>query len=436
MKNFIKLLPVFVAFNCFSQITITQTSMPVAGDTLRYSTVNPLGLNLNIGQKGANQSWDYSGLVSNGQDIYQYIAANKTPYFFYFFNQIGLKTADSIGVAQFSFKNIYSFYTKNSTVFKAEGLGYSISGIPLASNYTDDDEIYQFPLKYHDSDVSTFRFVFSIPGQNLFSFVQAGKRINYVDGWGSIKTPYKTYSSVLRVKTIVDEVDTLVSQFTKIPFPRKQVIYKWLSADERIPVLELIGTEVGSVFTATQIRYRDQYNGKANPFSPRARFTVNKTSGYANADTFAFTDQTQPFATSFQWQINPSSGVSFVKGTSANSRNPFVVFSQKGKYSVTLIATNVAGTDDTTATDLINIDFGAGAKELSSSEVIKPNPSSGMMYVTPAWIGKPYFIVDLQGRMVGQGTINHNGIVDAHHIAGGNYIFICNQQRHRIVIAD
>ena len=276
--------------------------MPSSGDTVRYSTVNPTGLNLNLGKKGANQTWDYSALKSNGQDVYEYISANKTPYLFYFFNQIGQKTADSFGVGQFAFKNIYSFYTKNTSVFKAEGLGYSFSGVPLASNYTDEDEIYQFPLEYNDSDVSTFRFKFSIPGQSLFSVVQKGTRINKVDGWGSIKTPYKTYSNVLRVKVIIDEVDSILSSFGNVPFPRKQVIYRWLSADEKIPVLEIIGTETGNTFTPAQIFFRDAFNGLGNPLKPRASFTVSKTSGLVNIDTFSFTDRTAPFAQGFQWQ--------------------------------------------------------------------------------------------------------------------------------------
>ncbi|MCC7298617.1 MAG: hypothetical protein IT244_09825, partial [Bacteroidia bacterium] len=388
-----KSLPFFCLFALFSsanaQVQITSSSMPSSGDTVRYSTVNPTGLNLNLGQKGANQTWDYSALKSNGQDVYEYISANKTPYLFYFFNQIGQKTADSFGVGQFAFKNIYSFYTKNTSVFKAEGLGYSFSGVPLASNYTDEDEIYQFPLDYNDSDVSTFRFKFSIPGQSLFSVVQKGTRINKVDGWGSIKTPYKTYNSVLRVKVIIDEVDSILSSFGNVPFPRKQVIYRWLSADEKIPVLEIIGTETGNTFTPAQIFFRDAFNGLGNPLKPRASFTVSKTSGLVNIDTFSFTDRTAPFAQGFQWQFSPSAGVKYVKNTSATSRNPVVVFLDKGLYSVSLTASNTGGSDDTTAPNLISIEFPLSDNEVQNQLKMAPNPSSGLMTVDIALLGAP-----------------------------------------------
>lgn len=351
--------------------------MPSANDTLRYSSVQAAGVALNLQQKGASQSWDYSKLVANGQDIYRYASANTTPYLLYFFNQIGLKTADSLGAGPVMLKNIYSFYTKNSTVFKQEGIGYSYQGIPLSAQNKDDDEIYQFPLKYGDSDVSTYNFRFAIPG-NVLTFVQAGVRTNVVDGWGSIVTPYKTYPNVLRVKTLVNGTDSLITQFGRVPIPRRQVIYKWLSADEKIPVLEITGTETNGNFTANQIRYRDKYLGLVSPLRPRAGFTISKTAGFVTVDTFNLSDRSQPFASSFNWQITPTAGVSFVGGTSASSRNPRLVFRQAGLYNVSLIATNNFGSDDTTAPNAISVQYGLSTQNIAAENMFfYPNPSCG-----------------------------------------------------------
>jgi PKD repeat protein len=423
----------FIAFSTQAQIQITSAAMPAAGDTVRFSSASPIGLNLNLAKKGASQSWDYSNLVSTGQDISQYVSANKTPYLFYFFNQIGQKTADSFGVGQFSFRNIYSFYSKSSTVFKAEGLGYEFSSIPLASNYTDEDEIYQFPLAYGDSDVTTFRFKFSIPGQNFFSVVQKGKRTNIVDGWGSIKTPYKTYTDVLRVKTIVDEIDSIVSTFGGTAFPRKQVVYKWLSADEKIPVLEITGTEALGVFTAQQIRFRDAYNGKGNPLGPRASYSVNKKSGFAEVDTFTFTDRTTPFATGTTWSITPSTAVVYVKGTSATSRNPSVVFKDKGSYSVKLTASNIGGSDDTVSNNLISISFGANTQgQISPALMVYPNPASSYVVLPANCLNKRYIISDAFGRniqedMSTEGRINISGLAEGvfNITVDGNTVKLC-----------
>jgi hypothetical protein len=129
--------------------------------------------------------------------------------------------------------------------------------------YKDDDEIYQFPLNYGDVDTSTFNFKFSIPG-DLFALVQSGTRVNNADGWGTIKTPFGEYKDVLRLKTFVDEIDTVTSQFGKFPIPRMTLTYRWLSTTERIPVMEIQGTIVAQTgkFTPTQVRYRDGFIGK------------------------------------------------------------------------------------------------------------------------------------------------------------------------------
>ena len=244
------------------QITISKSSMPAAGDTIRFSTALASDLPPGWMKKGASQSWDFSKLEAQTSELREYKSAAKTPYAFYFFGQTGLKTADTIGGGPISFTNVYSFYSATNSVFKAEGLGYSYSGIPLASMYEDEDEIYQFPLEYNDSDVSTYKFTFAIPGQQLFSFKQAGIRTNAVDAWGSIKTPYKEYKDVIRVRTFVDGTDTIETQFFTQGFPRKQVIFQWLSSSEKIPVMEVSGQlSPTNQFIPNQIRFRDKYNG-------------------------------------------------------------------------------------------------------------------------------------------------------------------------------
>ena len=275
-STFLTVFCCFLMVTCLnSQITITTSDMPKANDTLRYSTAQiTTGPALKLNVTGASQSWDYSNLILTSQDLYRYKNANSTPYLLYFFSQIGLKTADSLGAGPVMFKDIYTFYTKNSSLFKAEGIGYSFTGIPLGSSYKDDDEIYQFPLNFNDRDSSTFYFKFTFPGGTInFSLVQAGYRINKVDGWGSITTPFKTYSDVLRIQTTIRETDTMITQFGNFPIPRNRVEYKWLANGERIPILEIIGSNNGGNFTPTQIRYRDEYKSFLSPLRPVANYS-------------------------------------------------------------------------------------------------------------------------------------------------------------------
>lgn len=244
--------------NAYAQtpITITSSSMPSSGDTIRYSNSTPNGLDFS--STGQNYYWDFSNLNSINQDIYQYKAASQTPYAFYFIglNKYGLKVADSIGAATFKFYDVYNFYQKTSSVFKTEGTGFKFNGIPLAAYYSDDDELYQFPLNYNDRDSSTYAYSVSL-GPTL-SYSQKGYRINEVDGWGFIKTPYDSLACLRLVSTSYGEDSLNVNGFP-VNFPNVQRSYKWLSTTEKIPVLEISGQLQNNNFTPTQVRYRDRY---------------------------------------------------------------------------------------------------------------------------------------------------------------------------------
>ena len=260
MQIFLALL--FAVFATNAQISFTSKNMPKAGDTARVSLALPNSLPTGWRSAGANKTWDFSKLNPTGTQLREFKASFRTPYAFYFFNQVGEKIADTLGGGPLTFTNVHNFYSTTNSVYKAEGLGYSVTGIPLAANYTDDDEIYQFPLEYNDSDVSTFRFKFEVPGQQLITYIQQGTRTNVVDAYGSIKTPFKTYSDVIRVKTIMNQVDTIVSPLGKTGLPRPQVIYKWLAKGEVVPVLEIRGTQaLGGTFTPTEVFFRDSLKG-------------------------------------------------------------------------------------------------------------------------------------------------------------------------------
>jgi hypothetical protein len=256
-------LTLFLACICscavsLAQITITSSDMPVSGDTLRYCNANPNSGSYDFTLTSANHTWNFSNLNCTSQGVAAYKNASTTPYAFYsaFFGKYGTKIADTIGFGTFKFTNIWDFYGKTSTVFKAEGYGLTYSGLPLAATYSDDDEIYQFPLQYNDRDSSTFRLTMSIP--SLGTYIRKGYRINLVDGWGTVTTPNGTYTC-LRVKSNIYEIDSLLIT-TPVPlnlgFPVNTTEYKWLANGQRLPVLEVTGNTGTIGFTPTRVRYR------------------------------------------------------------------------------------------------------------------------------------------------------------------------------------
>jgi hypothetical protein len=273
MKKLILAIFVLSAFLSKSQITITSTNMPVVGDTLRVSVPNIASLthpaNTNYTLTGTNYFWAFDSLNTNVQKVRKFEPSSVTPYFFYFFSpRFGEKIQDSIpnlpavplGTITLTIKDIWNFYRKNSTTsFNAEGVGMSISGLPLGIVYTDVDELYKFPLNYGDRDSNTFKG--STPSTTLIPFVykKGGYRITEADGWGAVRTPMGT-EMCLRVVTTQYSIDTIAitTPFAfKLPFPNYVRSYQWLTLGEKIPYFEVNGNLVGGNFVPTEVRYRD-----------------------------------------------------------------------------------------------------------------------------------------------------------------------------------
>lgn len=251
-----------------AQISITASHMPVSGDTCRYSTANVSAIG-NYTATGTNHTWSFS-LTATSQEIRKFQASAQTPYFFYFlFPKYGEKIMDSLPVPAIpgnpiSIRNIYSFYRKvtSPSSFNSEGLGLTMSGVPIGATYSDEDELYKFPLNYGNRDSTTFKL--STPSNTMipFTYKKQGYRITEADGWGTITTPYGT-ASCLRVVTTQYSMDTITisalpAGFNKFGFPNYMRSYQWLTTGEKIPYLEVTGNVVAGNFAPTQVKYRDR----------------------------------------------------------------------------------------------------------------------------------------------------------------------------------
>ena len=84
---------------------------------------------------------------------------------------------------------------------------------------------------------------------------------------------------------------------------------------------------------------------------PVANFSSSTTAPNVG-QTVTFSDLSTNIPTSWLWAFTPAT-ISFAGGTSATSQNPQVQFEFGGLYTVTLTATNAAGSDGETKTDYI-----------------------------------------------------------------------------------
>lgn len=237
-----------------AQIVIQSTHMPKSNDTFRFVTANPLDYVGQVAQNGANQFWVFAHDTEALTSLVAYKSSISTPYAFYFFNTVGLKVADSIGLSQFKMEDVYQFYSNNSTSYRIEGLGFKISlrPLPLAGNYQIEDKVYFFPLEYGNRDSSIFKVNISIPIIGTYS--QSGYRITEVVGYGKVRVVDDTLEC-LKVRSEIIGADTIQTQFAKFGFPSRRIEYKWLTLQHRIPVAEVSGTEVAGQFVPNQARY-------------------------------------------------------------------------------------------------------------------------------------------------------------------------------------
>jgi len=394
------------------QITIESKHMPSSNDTIRYSTtVDPT---IDLSKTGANQSWDFTDLVPRSQGLNEYEDSWKTPYILNFgFSAIGLKVADTLGTGQLQLKNVYTFFSKKSSSFESVGIGFQYAALPLpqAGKNSDPDRIYKFPLRYQDKDTDTYAVTvpIAVGGFPVGKLIRTGTRSTYVDGWGKISTPYKSNVSCIRVVSVIDSYDSINVSTLSIDFglPTKTVEYKWLSVSEKIPMLEVTGTEVAGNFVPGQIRYRDIPRKITPPGGVTALFTANNTQPLTG-EVVTFTNQSEGFMNDYTWIVNGPGVPTFRNGSSASSENPEMSFADPGDYDITLIADGILDDDTLTKKAYISVKRGAGIKNGQFHIVrLYPNPALNVLNVdihTPGIY--EYNITDVLGKTVQSGFIN------------------------------
>jgi hypothetical protein len=247
-----------------AQITIAAADMPVAGDTLRYSIAVDTSFNLGLGNTGANITWDYSGLnrVAQGRDDYKSASQVNITYALTISpNAYGYKIADSIPGSPVPITDVYTFFSKKTSPsrFVAEAFAANISGFPTPINYSNEDEWYFFPLDFNDFDSSTFRLAYSLTG--IGSFSQQGTRKTTVDGWGTIQTPfYTTPANCIRIRSEVEEVDSISFSGQSTGIPRHTIDYKWLVNGQHYPALWIVTNVIAGQEVPSFVRYKDSYH--------------------------------------------------------------------------------------------------------------------------------------------------------------------------------
>jgi len=144
-------------------------------------------------------------------------------------------------------------------LYQQVGFGANISGVTTPIAYSNKDKIYNFPVSFGDADSCDSNYSLSVPG---IGYVEGQQhRVNNVDGWGSLTTPFGTFNTIRVVSELTGQdslyLDTLGFGFS---FPRNKTReYKWLATNSGIPELQINTTVLGGSEIISSIRYRDIY---------------------------------------------------------------------------------------------------------------------------------------------------------------------------------
>lgn len=435
MKKYLTLLCGLAGGPAMAQIQVTAADLPVLSDTIRYSTSASIVSSSLLTQSGANQSWDFSFLTPTSQDIAAYKSAAQIniAYMLNFAtSSYGRKDADQ-AIGAFQATDVYNFYKKSTSQFILDGRGLSMNGLPIPQTYSSKDIIYKLPLNYGNKDSCTYAA--SEMNLSIASVSGSGKRVNEVDAWGTVITPYGSFSC-LRIKSVVRHTDTIKTQLGTIPFTRNYTEYKWIAKGQKIPVLEI--TVTSGPASQTTIKYRDIY--RAGLFEGKARFTANKTNAL-KGDTVSFNDLSsftpaEPVA--WQWTITPST-FQFVGGTDATTQNPKVIFNASGLYTVKLKTSYAAGSDDTTYTDYINVSAPSSIQDLQNAGDLQvyPNPSNGLLNIRLALHEATNArLTDLQGKLLLEIRLQPGlNQVDVSALPAGMYLLCTQGIQHKILLS-
>jgi hypothetical protein len=382
-----------------AQITITANDLPAVNDEIRYS-VGSGSINLNA--TGEDLTWDFSKLKATNQELIKFSAPLQTPYLLQFLTNSTFGYPETgLPVPAGFIDNPYTFIRKTNSAYVITGRGATAQSLPLGLVYSPKDTLYSLPLTYGKEFGGNFSGTAGLA--SFGSISQNGVRTNTVDAWGSLTTPFGTFDC-LRIKSVIEETDSIVFGQTQLPLQNNRTEYRWLAKGQKIPILEVI-VPSNPLVGGTTIRFKDIYRPEV--FVSHANFTASNRNVVVG-DTCFLINRSVATPESYNWEVFPKTAkYAFVGGTSASSAAPKIIFSELGAYDIKLTTQYSAGSDDTLKTGFINV-IATGLYDFTgiSNLQIYPNPTTDFLNISGEF-GKLTTIqlVDLQGKLLMESSI-------------------------------
>jgi hypothetical protein len=225
MKRVYILVNVLISTATFAQPTLEQSNVgEVLGNNYMSSITDWDGV---ISSGGANQTWDYSNIITTSTSSLDYVDPSTCP------------SAGSFVNANVSaFYDNQSYIHLNVTATDNDVVGQYASGVPIP--YSDPEKVLKYPFTMGDSYVDSFGGTF----YNGTTFVRDGNVTVTADGYGTLILPNSTITNVLRVKVTEDYGDAVGGVEV---YHYNIDIYKFYKPGINTPVLTLTHIEYGTV---------------------------------------------------------------------------------------------------------------------------------------------------------------------------------------------
>ena len=430
-----------------AQSTYTSANYATSGDTIYLTQAQPG--NFNFDTTGASITWNYAALTGVSQQQLVFLLPTQAGFTHlqwpYIYNTSNVNLASTNGAtidigSNLQAINPYNYFLKSSGYLeqKASSMEFVInnSHITIKNVYDSADVFYQFPLNYGNMDSSLASYTINIPG--FYYQSTTIDRVNNVDGWGTVTTPYGTFNNCLRMVSNVMETDSIT--IDTLVLPKDTVysrIYQWLDPAKNYPVLTVTQNKVANNYVTVTIAYFDS----VKYFQPNASFAFTPLSPMIG-DTVQFQNLSTN-STAYLWNFDDSA--SAPNDTSA-LQNPIHIFNSGGVYHVRLIAYNENGslTDTATLPVVINVATGIPQQPAFNSSVY-PNPftRSTTIQFNSSLENAQLDIYNIYGQVL-KTIVAVSGdhiIINRENLSSGLYFYELNQgakqiSRGKIVIYD
>ncbi len=288
MKKLLFLLIITMSsYSLFSQIIINDEDMPQEDDTIRLSV--SLSVNgVDYEKTGENYTWDFSELTPVYQRVDTFINTIDAPpvYFIkfipYVVSNLAMPLLEFDYIPGLEFTDTYSFFKSTDEEFRDVGFAFKLSGIPIPVKYDKPDIYYRFPVEYGDMDSCRSEYGIDLLGYAYFGGWK--KRVNHVDGWGTLLTPFGSYETI-RIKSDITRYDSVYFDSLSFGFSINRNIkeYKWMGKDFGLPLLKI--SEEGLLIN---VEYIDSIRHLNPGISHHGKLTEDEITVYPNPSDGSF----------------------------------------------------------------------------------------------------------------------------------------------------